>query len=155
MNRSMIILLTLAISLALLAGCQESSSETSRDVAEARVEATEANAEARHDAAEDMSEAGGELSEARQDYREAEGDAHDDLNESESEAMVASAHARYDVMHTEAQGRHKIAIERCDGMSRGQERDACVTEADGVLAVAESEAEKIRDEALLAASRHQ
>ena len=147
--------LTLAISLALLAGCQESSSETSRDVAEARVEAAESNTEAREDAARDMSDAGGELSDARQDYREAEGDAHEELNESEADAMVASAHARYDVMHTAAQGKHKVAMERCDGMSRGEERDACETEAEGVLAVGESEAEQARDEALLAASRHQ
>lgn len=147
--------LTLAVSLALVAGCKESSSETSRDVAEARVEAAESNDDAREDAAGDMADASGELAEARQDYREAEGDAHDDLNASESEAMVAAAHARYDVMHTAAQGRHKVAMERCDGMARGEERDACETEADGVLAVGESEAEQARDEALLAASRHQ
>lgn len=153
MNRRMIPL-ALAISLAMLVGCQESTSETSRDVAEAREDAAESNEAAREDAADEMDDASGELAEARQDYRETEGDAHEDLNESESEAMVAAAHARYDVMHTAAQGRHKVAMERCDGMSRGEERDACVTEADGVLAVSESEAEQVRDEALLAASRH-
>lgn len=147
--------LAAALSLVLLAGCQESTTETTEDVAEAKMEAAGSNADAREDAADAMNEADGDVSQARDEYNESENKAYEKLSAVEAEAMVAAANAGYELEITAAQGRHQVAKQRCDGMTRGPEREACDTEVDGLLAVEESRAATVRDKALLDASRHQ
>lgn len=141
-----------ALSLALLSGCQETNTETARDVAGARREAAEADAGARQEASKEMDEANRDVSDAKADYEDAEGEAGDALEEAETEARVAAAQARYDVAHTEALGRHEVARQRCDGQSVGQARDDCMVAADDELAVEESRAALERDKALQAAT---
>jgi hypothetical protein len=148
-------LLPLAIVAALLlAGCKETASDTASDVADARQEASQDNAEAKQDANETIADANAEVADAQEDYVENSDTTMKKLTIAESEAMVKAANADYDVAKVEAEGRHKIAREKCDALS-GAEKDSCNNIADANLTADTSSAAAVRDALLVDATHHE
>ncbi len=68
--------------------------------------------------------------------------------------MIKSANADYDVAKVEAEGRHKIAKEKCDALS-GDRKDSCNNVADAVLTADVSSAAAVRDALLVDATHHE
>lgn len=136
----------------LLAGCDKSASETSKDVQKARQEASEDVSAARQEASKKETKATEKVTAAQHDYDKANASAHEELSETESEAMITMAKADFDVAMTEAEGRHSISIEKCD-MLNGVDKKACVSSADAKLAVEKAKATADRDAILVKADR--
>ena len=72
----------------------------------------------------------------------------------ESEAMIKTAKADYDVAKVEAEGRHKIAKEKCDALA-STEKTSCNHVADAGLVADTSSAAAVRDALLLDAMHHE
>ena len=138
----------------MLTGCQETSSDTAKDVAEARQDAAEDSAEARHDANDDVAQADDKVADAQQAYANADEGALRKLTKVESEAMIEKAKAAFDVASTEASGRHKVAKEKCGALT-GVDKDACLSTADATLAAEQAAATASRDAALVDAANHE
>lgn len=141
----------LALSTLVIAGCQDNN--TSKDVADARVDASKDTAEARKDASAEVAEANDKVADARSDYADQEQDAREELTETEAAAMVQRANAEYDVATTQIEGNYAVAKEACDALS-GVEKTACVSEADATRAADQAQATATRDAALVAADQH-
>ena len=137
-----------------VAGCNQNTPSTARDVAEARADANKEVIEARQDASETMSKSNEEVASAREDYLRIDEGAREDLTEAESDAMVASAKAEFNIARTEAEGRYNIATEKC-GAYTGVDRTACLSGADATYASAKALAIADRDEALVRADHHE
>jgi hypothetical protein len=146
-------LLPIAAALVLLAGCQETPTDTAKDVAKAQSDASQKSQDARKDANVEVSEANKDVRDAKVDFVESRDAAMKQLTSAEAEAMVQTANAAYDVAMTEASGRNKVALELCDPMLPA-EKDACVSAAAGELATAQAQATSTRDERLVTASHH-
>ena len=137
-----------AVAALLLAGCNESPSETSKDVTKATEEASQDVSEARQDASKTESKSEEKVIDAQQEYAKTDANAREKLTEVESEAMAAQAKADFDVAKTEAEGRHNIAVEKC-GALEGVDKTACVSTADASLAAELAAATANRDAALV------
>lgn len=146
-------LLPIAAALALLAGCQETPTDTAKDVAKAQSDAAQQTQEARKDANVEVSDANKDVRDAKVDFVKASDAALKQLTSAEAEAMVQTANATFDVAMTEASGRNKVALELCDPMMAA-EKDACVSAAAVELAAAQAQATSTRDERLVTASHH-
>jgi vacuolar-type H+-ATPase subunit H len=136
-----------AVMALLLAGCKESASETSKDVTQAREEASQEVSEARQDADRTENKSEEKVIDAQQEYSKTDANAREKLTEVESDAMANQAKADFEVAKTEAEGRHNIAVEKC-GALEGVDKKACVSTADANFAADEAAATAIRDNAL-------
>ena len=137
-----------------LTGCKETASDTANDVADARQEARQDNSEARKDANAEIADANAEVNDAQEAYDEKTDDTHKKLTIAESEAMIKTAKADYDVAKVEAEGRDKIAREKCDALS-GTEKTSCNHIAEATLVAETSSAAAVRDALLLDATYHE
>ena len=137
----------------MLAGCDKSSSDVSKAVEEARDDASVSVEAARKDAGTVEHKADEKVANAQQDYAETDASARKELSEVESEAMVKKAAAEFDFATAEAEGRHGVAIQKCE-MFAGAEKDACMSGADATLATDKATAIATRDAALVQAERH-
>lgn len=143
-----------AVAALMLTGCKETASDTANDVADARQEARQDNSEARQDANADIAEATDKVNDAQAAYAESTDDTRKKLTLAESEAMIKTAKADYDVAKVEAEGRDKIAMEKCDALS-GAEKDSCKHIAAATLVADISSASAVRDALLLDATYHE
>ncbi len=151
----MIRLITIvALATFLLAGCNKTPSETSKDVAKAREVATQDSNAAREDASKTENKANENVADAQDVYAESKAGAQEKLSAAESKAMIAKAKADFDVALTDAEGRHSIAIEKC-GSLKGVDKTACVSTADAKLASDQADATAERDSALMDAEHHE
>jgi len=137
-----------AVGALLLAACNESPSETSKDVTQAREKASQDVNEARQDASKTESKSEEKVVDAQQAYAKSDATAREKLTAVESEAMAAQAKADFDVAITEAEGRHNIAVEKC-GALEGVTKKACVSTADADFAAQQAAATANRDAALV------
>jgi major membrane immunogen (membrane-anchored lipoprotein) len=131
----------------LLGGCQESPSETAKDVAQARTEANKDVREGERDVDRTVVAADAKVNEAQKDYAEKEGEARKDLGEVESDAAAKVAAADYELALTEAEGRAKIETEKCAAFTDAA-RTACLSTADANLAADRATALARRDATL-------
>ena len=136
-----------AVAALLLAGCNESPSETSKDVTKATEEASQDVSEARQDAGKTENKSEEKVIDAQQKYARTDANAREKLTDVESEAMAAGAKADFDVAKAEAEGRHNIAVEKC-GALEGVDKKACLSTADANFAADEAAATAVRDTAL-------
>ena len=137
----------------MLSACQESATHTAKDVAEARDQAAQKNAETRADASKEVAKANDKVADAQQAYAKTDESARKVLTRAESDAMIKTANANYDVAVVEADGRHKIAREKCDGM-KGVDKDACQSTADATLLADKAGSTATRDASLVQAEHH-
>jgi hypothetical protein len=107
-----LIVVAAVVAMYALTACEQASSPSSVDknVAEAKANAAKENNKAMKDEAKTVASAN---------------------------ANVADSHA--DALVTEAQGRHDIAIQRCDGLA-GDQQKACKDQADAALELAKANA---------------
>lgn len=143
----------IALAALLMAGCDKSATDTSEDVAKARENASQDVSKAQQDANKTEKKANEKVAAAQQDYAETDASAHAKLTAVESEAMIKSAHADFDVAMAAAEGRHKIAKEKC-GASEGVDNKACLSTADATFAAEKADIIAHRDEALVQAEHH-
>lgn len=151
-------LIPLAAMLALLlGGCQETRSDTSKDVAEASAkasaEARTDSSEARKAASASITASSADVARAKQEYAETDQESRKKLTDVEATAMIEAAKARFDVEMTDAQGRHDVAAEQCDALS-GVDKQSCLGTAAAVLASEQATATATRDAALVRADQH-
>lgn len=144
----------IALAAVLLGGCNESATETSKDVSQAREKASEDVSAAQKEAMKDENKAERKVAEAQQDYAETRAGAQGDLSEAEAEAMATMAKADFDVAMAEIEGRHNIATEKC-GVLKGVEKDSCVSTADAAFEADKAIAIANRDAILVQAERQQ
>jgi len=145
---------TVALAVLLLAGCKETISETAKDVAVAREDASEDDTEAREDASQTTHEAEEKIADAQQEYATDVTPAREDLNEVQSDAMSEIAKADFDVAITHAEGIADVESEKC-GMLMGAEKKACFSAAEAAFEASKAEATTERDAALVAAADNQ
>ncbi|MDQ2949341.1 MAG: hypothetical protein M3Y27_25940 [Acidobacteriota bacterium] len=119
------------LTVATLCGCNNAKSPDSvaKDVSEAQAKRASDVANARQDAAKDEGKA-----EAKVDDKTA------DLN-------TTNAKGAYDVAMAQADGDHKVAVQRCDGLA-GDSQKACKDQADAKYDLAKANAK-----AMLAAQK--
>jgi hypothetical protein len=144
--------ITIGICAALLAGCQQASTESG--VAQAQVDAAENTREARVDAAAEIANADERVDDAEQAYARADAVASNALTRAESDAMIKTANANFDVARTTAVGYYDIEKEKCDALT-GVVKDACISTADATFTASELAAISTRDAALVAAEFHE
>lgn len=144
----------LALAALLLGGCNESASETAKDVSQAREKASTDMSTAQKDANKAENMADQKVAAAQQDYVETKAGAQSKLNKVEADAMVTVAKADFDVAMADLEGRHLIATEKC-GMLKGAEKTACLSTADAALAADQAIATANRDAILVQAERQQ
>lgn len=118
-----------AMAALLLSACDESASKTSKDVTQARVEASQDSSEARQEASQVESKSVDKVVDAQQAYAKTDAKARQKLTQVESEAMIAGAKADFDVAKTKAEGSLNIAMEKC-GALKGVDKTACLSTAD-------------------------
>lgn len=127
-----------------LTACQETPQESAQDVAGAAQEAQEESGEKRQEAVKEISEAEAKVAEEQAQA----GESMESRAEAEADAANVRAGERYKVAVTEAEGRHKIAKEKCDAMSGADQKEACQEQADAALerekASATAEREAVR-----------
>jgi Tfp pilus assembly protein PilP len=121
MKRNFCLVLSAATLLALSACGQPSTATVQNNVADAR-----------QDAAKDTDK-------AMQDQARTDASATADAQSAVDKADDKKADAAYDVTVTEAEGRHKVAIEKCNGLS-GDAKKACKDQADATLEMAKANA---------------
>lgn len=143
-----------AIALLMLVGCDETSSETAKDVSEAREEAAEDITETRQDANRMTNRADQDVVDAQKDFSRTDQKAMDDLSEAEADAMTKTARANFDVAEAEAEGRYKVAKERCDAFTDAS-KDSCLSNAENTRTAELAAAASKRDNALLTAKSNQ
>jgi hypothetical protein len=110
-----------------LVGCQQASSPSAvdRDVSNAKATAQKEDTKASQDEAKTVASANADLSDA------------------EHKADVKKTDSAFDVAVTEAEGRHDIAIARCNGLA-GDQQKACKDQADAALDLAKANAKAQR-----------
>lgn len=143
-----------AVAVLMLTGCKETASDTANDVADARQEAAQDNSEAQQAANAEIADANADVANAQETYDEKSDDTRKKLTVAESEAMIKTAQADYDVSKVEAEGRDKIAKEKCDALS-GADKDSCNHIAEATLVAEISSAAAVRDALLLDATYHE
>ena len=118
-----------ALALLALAGCNkaESPTEVQHDVATAATSAAESNAKA------DESQANVDAA------------ANKDLGEAAKDANGKMTVAAADTAITQAEGKHKVATEKCEALA-GDAQKACKDEADAALAMAKAKAKAVKAE---------
>jgi esterase/lipase len=146
--------LSAAVAALLLAACNNSSTEDTKEVTQARAEAYEDVSETRQDAGQRESEALQKVNSARSDYAETNANAYADLTKIESEAMITNASADFDIAMSEAEGRRNIAMKKCNSLE-GMDKTACQGKASAKFDADEASAITDRDTALAAADNHQ
>ncbi len=106
-----------------LAGCQQASSPSAvdRDVSNAKATAQKDDAKATQEEAKTVTTANADLSDA------------------EHKADIKKTDSAVDVAVTEAEGRHDVAIARCNGLA-GDQQKACKDQADASLELAKANA---------------
>jgi hypothetical protein len=106
-----------------LVGCQQASSPSTveRDVSNAKATAQKDDAKASQQDAKTVANANADLSDA------------------EHQADVKKSDSAIDVAVTEAEGRHDIAIVRCNALA-GDQQKACKDQADAALELAKANA---------------
>lgn len=139
-----------ALTALMLAGCNKTPSETSKDVSQAREEARQDVSEARQDASRTENEAEEEIVDAQQDYAQTDADARAKLTEVQAEGLSKQAKADFDLAMTEARGIEDVAKMKC-GVLGGAEKNACLSAAAATYAASEAAAIADRDAALVAA----
>src|SRR6201995_5614677 len=129
--RNSILILAAMVASGMLAGCNNAKSPdtVAKDVADAQAKRAAEVANARQDAAKDENKA-----EAKVDDKTA------DLNNT-------NAKGAYDVAMAQADGDHKVALQRCDGLA-GDAQKACKDQADAKYDLAKANAK-----AMLAAQK--
>jgi hypothetical protein len=142
-----------AIAALLMVGCEKSPSGSAAAVDEARSDAAANTSSAREDATAKSVKADTKVATATQDYVETRGEAAAKLSKVESEAMITKAKADLEVATALADGRHSVALEKCEVLD-GAQKNACVSAADAAHALERSEAIALRDKALLRAEQH-
>jgi hypothetical protein len=143
-----------AVAALMLAACQETPSETAKDVAAARHDAVENVDAARQDKDKVVSKNNDQVADARQAYVKTDEIARQKLTQVESDAMVKTANADFEIASAEATGRNEIAVQRCDALT-GVDKDACVSAAAATLASEQATATSNRDAMLVAADNHE
>jgi len=143
-----------AVAVLMLSSCQESPSDTSKDVAKAQEEAAQKVDAARKDADKTAAKANEQVADAKAEYAKTDANAQKVLSKAESEAMIKTANADFDVAVAEAEGRNKVAKEKCDAL-KGVDKDACLSSAEAALAADKASATARRDETLVAAEHHE
>lgn len=133
-----------SLAITALAACQETPQETTQDVGKAAQEAQEESGEKRQEAVKEISEEEADVAEEQAKAGESmEGSA-----EAQADAAKVRAEEEYEVAVTEAEGRHKVAKEKCDAMSGADQKDACQKQADATLerqkALATAERDAVR-----------
>jgi len=136
-----------AVAALLLTACDESPSKTSKDVTQARAEASQNVSEARQEADKIERTSSDKVVDAQQAYTKTATTARQKLTKVESEALAAGANAEFEVANTEAEGRHNIAVEKC-GALKGADKTACASTADANFAAEVAAATARRDTAL-------
>jgi light-regulated signal transduction histidine kinase (bacteriophytochrome) len=149
-NRLIPLLALLALT---LVACDKTPSETSKDVRQAREEASQDVSETRQDASETMNKAEEKVVDAQQDYAKSDASARAKLTEAESQAMVTKAKADFDVTIAEAEGRHAIEIEKC-GALEDVSKKACLSTANATFEADKAAATAKRDAALVEADQY-
>ncbi|HKT73608.1 MAG TPA: hypothetical protein VJQ47_12000 [Steroidobacteraceae bacterium] len=109
--------------LAALAGCHQAAAPATvqNEVDKARADAQETDAK------------------ATQDQVKTDNEADSDVSKAEEKAHQKKAERAYDTAVTAAEGKHEIALARCDGLS-GDDRKACKDQADADLALTKANA---------------
>jgi hypothetical protein len=133
-----------------LAGCQETSSDTSKDVADARKDAQENVQEAREEKDRVVARTSEDVAAARRTYSDSADDARSKLTAVEAEAMIKTAHADYDIASAQANGRAEIEKQKCGALT-GVRRDACLSSAEARLQADLAEIAATRDAVLVSA----
>jgi vacuolar-type H+-ATPase subunit H len=136
-----------------LASCDKTPSETSKDVGQAREEASQDVSEARQDASKTTNKAEEKVMDAEQAYAKTDAGARAKLTAAESQAMVTRANADFDVAMAETEGRHAIAIEKC-GALEDVSKDACLSTAHAAFEADKAAATAKRDAALVEADQY-
>ena len=137
-----------------LAACQESQSDTAKDVAKASETAAANSDEARQEATATAADANAQVTDAQQAFDKASIGAQKKLTQAEADAMSKNAKANYDVAITDAEGRQKIANEKCGALT-GADKDACLSTAKAAYAAEEAAAVATRDAELVKAENHE
>jgi hypothetical protein len=106
-----------------LVGCQQASSPSAvdRDVSNAKASAQKEDVKASQDEAKTVANANADLADA------------------EHKADVKKTDSAFDLAVTEAEGRHDIAVARCNGLA-GDQQKACKDQADAALELAKANA---------------
>ena len=143
-----------AISAFALTACQETPSETAKDVAQARDTAVEQNQEARQEANEDRAQAAADVTEAKNDMVVVDNNRVNKITKAESEAMLTAAQTKYDVAMTESKGRYNIENEKCDAL-KGVGEDACRSTIEATLAAEEAAITATRDSEIVSATYYE
>lgn len=123
-------LAVVALGLATLVACGSHGD----DVARAERRAAEELAAAREQAAKEIAEAEEHVDDARRDFHETTAEAGAALRKAEIVAAGDRADAGYDLAISKAEARHKVALERCEGLVRDSQ-STCISEADAALVV--------------------
>ena len=148
------LILASGIAVLMLAGCKETASDTANDVAEARQEAAQDNNDAQLDANKEIADVNGKVIDAQAAYAQDGNITRKKLTIAESDAMVKTAEADYDVAKVAAEGRNKIAQEKCDALS-GTDKMSCYDIAKATLVADTSSAAAVRDTQLVDAAYHE
>lgn len=154
LNRSIFIRLApiVALTALMLAGCNKTPSETSKDVSQAREEAAEDVSEARQDANRTENKVEEKVVDAQQDYAKTDANARAKLNEVQSEGHSKTAKADFDVAIAKAKGIEDVAKQKC-GVLGGAEKNACLSTAAATYEASKADATAKRDAALVAATQ--
>jgi len=99
-------------------------------------------------------EAADTVADAKQEFDKTNAQAQKKLTQAEADAMARDAHALYAVEITQAEGRNKVAKEKCDVLT-GPDKDACASKAAADLASEQSAALAKRDATLAQAARQE
>lgn len=142
-----------AIAVMLLTGCDNSASETSKNVTQAREDASQDVTEAKQGAEKIEDKANEKVADAQYAYAKTDATARAKLTEAESEAMISKAQADFDVALAEAEGLYHIAIEKC-GAFKGVDKKACLSTADATFTAHQAAVTADRDVALVQAEHH-
>lgn len=140
-----------AMTMLTLSACQETPTETAKDVAAANETAIEQSQAARQEANTEKANAQADVVDAKMQETVVDDKAIKKITQAESEAMVVTANANYDVAMTDAKGRFNVANEKCDAL-KGVGEDACRSTINATLTADEAAITATRDAALVAAT---
>jgi hypothetical protein len=123
MDTKLVVIAAVLAAFCSVGGCQQASSPSSVDraVANAKADAQKQDQKALEDQAKKVASA------------------NSDLGNAEQKADVQKADSAYDVAVTEAEGRHEVALKRCDGLAGAQQK-ACKDQVDAALDLAKANA---------------
>lgn len=137
-----------------LGACKETPQNTAHDVAAARKDAGEKLEQAHADQNAAAGASAEDVAAAQKAYVKTDEAARAELSAAELEAAKARANAALDVAVVQAEGRRKIAKEKCDPLS-GIQRDDCVRNADAAYVAEEARAQADKAATIAAASRQE